>query len=129
MRGRITNMHSICKDTVIQITVTPMTLHGSTFPNSKPISADSLLHTAHGSQNGGACFLRCQHGKSFGGWKFQIDAHTVSQIACLFQKFIGSVWNRFYMDITIEAIFVTKQVKCLIHQLHRVGWIFAYRRT
>ena len=129
MRGRITNMHSICKDTVIQISVTLMTLHGGTFPNGKPVSTDSLLHTAHGRQNRGACFLRGQHRKSFRGWKFQIDAHAVSQIANLFQKFIGSVRNSLYMNIAIETIFVTQQEKSLIHQFHCVSWIFVYGGT
>ena len=68
-------------------------------------------------------------GANIRGWKFQIDAHAVSQIANLFQKFIGSVRNSLYMNIAIETIFVTQQEKSLIHQFHCVSWIFVYGGT
>ena len=114
---------------MFQVLVAGTALHKGTFSNGKAISADPLLHAAHGSQNGCTGFLWRKRGQSFRRGKFQIDTHAVSQIAHLFQQIIRSIGDGFDMDVAVEMVAGAQQKQCLIHQFHCVCRILIHTGT
>ena len=72
----------------------------------------------HGTQNGGALFVRGQPGETCLAGQLDIDGQPVRQQAQPLHQLRVCARNGLGMDVPVETVFLPQQAQCLNHALH-----------